>query len=183
MDTLGLLNEIQRRSELSKSQHFNAAERCKYVSNILNTPVIVINVALGSVFFYAINNEIPELAKWIGAFLALVAALCSGFHRFYNFESAMEAHRAIGNKYLAVRDKCQRSQALYEDGFITGEDLVKSLNNIQETVTAIREEDAGCPTCAIDFKRAKRSYEMKHYSKVKRIQVRESDRSFSPRIV
>lgn len=148
---LNLLKKNHRRAMISKTQHFHAADRFRNISNMFNVPIIIINVALGSVFFYAITNDIPDLAKWLSASLALTAALLSGIRQFYNFESKVEAHRNIANQYLSIRDLCERYLAIYEDDNI---DLITCLDNIQKRIDSIRHKEENYPTDQSDYKKA-----------------------------
>jgi hypothetical protein len=106
-------------------------------------PIVAINLILGSVFFALLGTDLPDWSKWIGAILALVAALLGGVQTFFNFKKSYEGHREIGNEYLAVARECERLIALYFDKILNLEHLsseVESLNDKYSSINQRAEE-------------------------------------------
>jgi hypothetical protein len=56
-------------------RHYSTARRCKRLERVVTISQIVINVLLGSVFLYAIVEELSSFAKWMGATVALIKPL------------------------------------------------------------------------------------------------------------
>lgn len=101
-----------------KKKHFNAAERKDKLRLWLNLPVIVINIALGSLLFSILQAESPLVFKWIAAVLLFLAATLTGVSTFFDHAKQVEGHRRVGNKYIAVVKGCDRLIAYYQDGLV-----------------------------------------------------------------
>ena len=152
--TLDVLKNIHETACLSKAQHFNAAERCDKLNCWLSIPVIIINIILGSVFFVALNKELPEVTKWVGASFALTAAVCSGLHAFFSFNQLLDGHRSIANRYHVIIQECERALALFADKHLNENELVKYLENIQNKHKNIYNDAIKYPTRNRDYKKA-----------------------------
>jgi len=152
--TVRFLEEICRNASLSKYRHFYAASRNKRLNNLIGVPVVIINIALGSVLFFALSEDLPTIIKWTGAFLALGAATCSGIQTFFNFSCQFEGHRAIANKYLKIAYECQGLLSRYRDGLIKLEQLSSQLKDIQHIYNLTNEEAEVFPTSEKDYNRA-----------------------------
>src|SRR5437879_8836506 len=96
------LSEFCRNAMLTRVAHFAAAQRAKRLQSLFVVPVVVINIVLGSVFFLSLKQELPDIAKWSGAFLALGSAAAAGVQTYFNFHRSFEAHRRIANRYSAL---------------------------------------------------------------------------------
>ncbi|MCA0176334.1 MAG: SLATT domain-containing protein [Proteobacteria bacterium] len=149
---LDRVEELDRNCNIGKYRHFNAASRAKNLSDCLGLPVVAINIILGSVFFIALSQELPAIAKWSGGFLALTAALIGGIATFFNFGKQFEGHRGIANKYVALAVKCETAIARYRDGLIDLGELDAFLQEFQERYTEISEEAKAFSTSKSDFK-------------------------------
>jgi hypothetical protein len=112
------VEELCRNCNIGKYRHFNAAARAKRLNDSLGIPVVAINIVLGSVFFVALSQDLPAIAKWGGGFLALTAALISGIATFFNFGKQFEGHRGIANKYVNLAAKCETTIARFQDGLV-----------------------------------------------------------------
>lgn len=149
---LDRVEELSRNCNIGKYRHFNAATRAKRLNEYLGVPVVAINIILGSVFFIALSQELPDIAKWSGGFLALAAALISGVSTFFNFGKQFEGHRAIANKYVSLAAKCETAIARYRDGLIALEGLDRLLQEYQERYSEVSEEAKAFSTSGKDFK-------------------------------
>jgi hypothetical protein len=149
---LDRVEELSRNCNIGKYRHFNAATRAKRLNDYLGVPVVAINIILGSVFFIALSQELPDIAKWSGGFLALAAALISGVSTFFNFGKQFEGHRGIANKYVSLAAKCETAIARYRDGLITLEGLDSLLQEYQERYSEVSEEAKAFSTSGKDFK-------------------------------
>jgi hypothetical protein len=149
---LDRVEELSRNCNLGKYRHFNAATRAKRLSDYLGLPVVAINIILGSVFFIALSQELPDMAKWSGGFLALTAALISGISTFFNFGKQFEGHRGIANKYVSLASKCETAIARYRDGLIDLSALDGLLQEFQERYSEVSEEAKAFATSGKDFK-------------------------------
>src|SRR5690606_11058539 len=85
-----------------KKNHFNAGDRHEKSHYRIGIPLIVINVLTGSVLFYVLTDGVTNWIKFVPLFLALVAAILSGFQTYLNLPQKVEGHRRIGNRYLSV---------------------------------------------------------------------------------
>jgi hypothetical protein len=148
---LARVQELGRNCNLGKYRHFNAASRSRRLNDYLGVPVVVINIVLGSVFFIALSQELPAIAKWSGGFLALTAALISGITTFFSFGKQFEGHRAIANKYVSLAGKCETAIARYRDGLVDLGGLDGLLQEFQERYSEISEEAKAFSTSTRDF--------------------------------
>ena len=85
------------------------------------------------VFFYSLRQELPDVAKWLGAFLALGSAAAVGVQTYFNFHRAFEAHRRIANQYSALGRESERFLSMYTDGLIRLEDLSEKAGSLLAT--------------------------------------------------
>ncbi|MGL1932672.1 MAG: SLATT domain-containing protein [Desulfotalea sp.] len=152
--TITFLEEICRNASLSKYRHFFAASRNKLLNIALGIPVVVVNVLLGSVLFWALSEDLSMIMKWGGAFLALGAALCSGIQTFFNFNRQFEGHRTIANRYLRIAYECQHLLYKFQDNLITLEKLSQQLDDIQYKYNKINEDAELYSTTESDYKKA-----------------------------
>lgn len=150
--SLDRVEELSRNCNIGKYRHFNAATRAKRLSDYLGLPVVAINIVLGSVFFIALSQELPDIAKWGGGFLALAAALISGISTFFNFGKQFEGHRGIANKYVSLASKCDTAVARFRDGLIDIKSLDGLLQELQERYSEVSEEAKAFATSDKDFK-------------------------------
>jgi hypothetical protein len=165
---LDRVEELCRNCNLGKYRHFNAASRARRLNDYLGAPVVAINIILGSVFFIALSQELPAIAKWSGGFLALTAALISGITTFFNFGKQFEGHRGIANKYVSLAAKCETAIARYRDGLVDLGGLDGLLQEFQERYSEISEEAKAFSTSQRDFKVALESETLRAASIKKR---------------
>ncbi|MDJ0736659.1 MAG: SLATT domain-containing protein [Nostocaceae cyanobacterium] len=152
--TLILLEEIAKNARLNKHQHFHAADRNHFNNNVFGSIAIVINVALGSVLFVTISENLPDIAKWGSGFMAMIAAACGGIQTFFNFQKLFEGHRRIANNYLEIQRECERLLALFTDSLIDVEQLAKEVELINKQYSTITNDAEVFPTGDKDFKKA-----------------------------
>ncbi len=150
------LSEFCRNAMLTRVAHFAAARRAKRLQSLFGAPVVVVNILLGSVFFYSLRQELPDVAKWLGAFLALGSAAAVGVQTYFNFHRAFEAHRRIANQYSALGRESERFLSMYTDGLIRLEDLSEKAGSLLATYNRINADAEPFPTTDRDFRRALR---------------------------
>jgi len=153
-NTLVLLEKLRKNSHLGKHKHFAAADRCRQYNIYLGIPVVIINVLLGSLLFANLSEQVPTPMKWIGAFLALIAAVLSGVQTFLNFQKSFEAHRRVANQYLAIARECERLIALFQDNLIQLPDLSKKVEEVNEKYNKTNSEAEAFPTNNLDLQKA-----------------------------
>jgi len=115
-----------------KRKHFNAADRKRRYHLCLGVPVLAIGVLGGSTLFALLGDTVPEYAKWVGAFLALVSALLAGLQTFFNFRKAVEGHCTIATRYLGLAKRVELILAAHRDGVI---DTVALFEEAEAVVT------------------------------------------------
>lgn len=160
-EVLARLELLCRNCNLGKYRHFSAASRAKHFNDYLGVPVVAINIVLGSVFFIALTQELPAVAKWTGGFLALAAALISGITTFFNFGKQFEGHRGIGNKYMNLAAKCETTIARYRDGLVDLTTLDGLLEELQKRYNEISDEAKPFATSESDFRSALQNEELR----------------------
>ncbi|WP_088241200.1 SLATT domain-containing protein [Calothrix rhizosoleniae] len=154
--TLILLEDIARNARINKHQHFSAAERNHFSNNVFGSVAIVINITLGSVLFVTISENLPDIAKWISGFMAMIAAACGGIQTFFNFQKVFEGHRRIANQYLEIQRECERLLALFADRLIDIEGLAKEVELLNKQYSTTNNDAEVFPTGDRDFKKAQR---------------------------
>jgi len=141
--TVEVIEKLRWNSHLGKHSHFYASQKGRHLHILCGIPIVVINLILGSVFFALLGTDLPDWSKWVGAILALIAALLGGVQTFFNFKKSYESHREIGNEYLAVARECERLIALYFDRILDLEHLsneIESLNTQYSSINQRAEE-------------------------------------------
>ena len=154
-ETAKRVRQIRTDALLGKKKHYNAADRKQCYQTWLGTGVIGINVLLGSALLVLMKASIPESVKWIGAALALLAALFSALQTHFGFSKAVQGHRAIAGRYLEVVKQSSNSLAANTDGSISGEQLAKKLDSLTAMMTKIDADAHAYPTSNTDFQKAR----------------------------
>jgi hypothetical protein len=154
--TIVFLKQITINSRLNKHQHFHAAERNLFYNNIFGSAAIVINVLLGSVLFLTVSNSLPDIAKWISGFMAMIAAVCGGIQTFFNFQKLFEGHRRIANNYLEIQRESEQLLAAFADNLIDLDRLLKEVEMINKKYNTINNDAEVFPTGDKDYRKAKR---------------------------
>ena len=149
------VQQLIRNSRLNKHQHFHAAERNHFYNNLFGCVAILINVALGSVLFVTVSENLPNAAKWASGFMAMIAAASGGIQTFFNFQKAFEGHRRIANSYLEIQRECEKFLAMFEDKLITLEALAKEVELIAKSYNTVNSDAEVLPTGNKDFQEAK----------------------------
>ncbi len=138
-NTISVIEKLRWNSHLGKHSHFYASQKGRHLHILCGIPIVVINLALGSVFFALLGAELPDWSKWAGAILALSAAMLGGVQTFFNFKKSYEGHREIGNEYLAVARECERLIALYFDGILDLAHLSNEIGNLNRQYSTINQ--------------------------------------------
>ncbi|WP_418607320.1 SLATT domain-containing protein [Pseudoalteromonas sp. US3C1013] len=137
--TVDVIEKLRWNSHLGKHSHFYASQNGRHLHILCGIPIVVINLILGSVFFALLGTELPDWSKWVGAVLALTAALLGGVQTFFNFKKSYEGHREIGNEYLAVARECERLIALYFDRILDLEHLSNEIDSLNSQYSSINQ--------------------------------------------
>ena len=130
-ESINLLMKLRRNSSLSKYAHFFAAERTKAQHIWVGVPALLINLTLGSVFFFYLTYELPTFTKWIGAFLALSAASLGAIQTYYSFNKIHDGHRKLANKYLKIESDCEIILSQYQDELIQMKDVLVEIKKLK----------------------------------------------------
>lgn len=154
-ETAKRVRQIRADALLGKKKHYNAADRKQCYQAWLGTGVIGINVLLGSALLILIKESIPEYVKWIGAALALLAALFSTLQTYFGFSKAVQGHRAIAGRYLEVVKLCSNLLAANADGSMSGEQIAKKLDSLTIMMNKIDADAHAYPTSDTDFQKAR----------------------------
>lgn len=153
-ETEKALLEQVRNASLGRYRHFESAGRHDSWNSWIGVPVVLVNVLLSSVFFWALTEDIPQIMKWVAAFLALVAAMLSGLQTFFSFSRMFEGHRRLGNRYLEIMRETERVIALKKDRAIEEDEFMARAENLFRSYQQINRDGEGFPTKQKDFEKA-----------------------------
>ncbi len=153
------LKQIKVDALYGKKKHFNAADRKSKYNKYFTCPIIIIEIATGSVLFYIISNDIPDLFKYIAAGAALFAAILSGLQSFLDYPKKVEGHRNVGNRYLALYKESKGIEAAMIDQVLTNDIIFNKLENISKNINEINCDAEPFPANAKDYDKAKKSIE------------------------
>ena len=161
--TVEVLDKLRWNAHLGKHKHFEAGNRGRQYHVWCGAPIVLINVALGSVLFTMLGNQQPikTTTAWAAAILSLVAAALGGVQTFFNFEKHCTEHRAVGNEYLDIARECERLLALHFDNLLPLADLSKSIERLNEAYTKVNTRAEGLTVSRRDFARAAAAQEKK----------------------
>lgn len=161
--TVEVLDKLRWNAHLGKHKHFEAGNRGRRHHVTFGVPVILINIALGSVLFAFLGDEgvFPQWGKWGGATLTLVAAGLGSVQTFFNFEKQYMEHRAVGNEYLGVARECERLLALYFDGLLSLQQLSESIERINAEYAKVNARAEGLTVSPKEFLAANKVQEKK----------------------
>jgi hypothetical protein len=154
--TIKDLNMLCENAHLSKSMHFASARRSNNINSYSSSIVAIISVLLASVLFANINLVLPQLVKWISAFLALIAAILSSVQMSFNFAKKFEGHRSIANKYLSFAKKCEYMLDQYYDDMIDLRTISFRIPELHKEYNQINIDAEIFPTPERDYKKAKK---------------------------
>jgi len=132
---IAFLEQLRKNSRINKHQHFHAANRNQFYNNIFGIVAVVMNVFLSSLLFVTITENLPDIAKWVSAFMAVVAAACGAIQTFFNFQKVFDGHRKAANSYLEIQRECERLLAMFVDNLISPELLAKEVEIINKSYT------------------------------------------------
>lgn len=86
-----LVEELRADSKIGKNKHFNASRRKITFHNLLGIPVVVINVALGTIIVSLLSSKNENSCiVIISTIMAFSAASLSAFQTFFNFHKMAE---------------------------------------------------------------------------------------------
>lgn len=152
--TLEVMERLRLNAHLVKRSHFQASKRRSHYHIACGLPIIIVNLILGSVFFTQISTLLPQWCYWLGAMLALIAALLGGIQTFFNFKGSYEGHREMGNQYLAIARECERIIALFFDGQLTLEALSEKLEQLNNRYANINQQAEAFAVNDGDYRKA-----------------------------
>lgn len=153
-EILDNLEELLRSSEIGMYRHYWAARRCRRFQRLVSISQIVINVLLGSVFLYAITEELPSFAKWIGATLALVVAAVGGLEYHLGLATSFEKHHRIANDYRAIARNAELLRAEYNDQLIDLSHVAARLTELHQQYDSITHDAEAFITRQSDYRKA-----------------------------
>ena len=143
--------KLARNSAIGKSAHFHASDRNKNLNTLLNLPVLIINVFLGSVLFFSLSQTIPTYTKWIGGLLGFFAASLTIFQAFFKFSNNASSHKRVANLFMAVEREAVFQIRAYEDGIVNLKTIYEKTNELQQRYFSICEEAEDLTTIKKDF--------------------------------
>lgn len=152
--TLEVMERLRLNAHLVKRSHFQASKRRSHYHIACGLPIIIVNLILGSVFFTQISTLLPQWCYWLGAALALTAALLGGIQTFFNFKGSYEGHREMGNQYLAIARECERIIALFFDQQISLEALSEKLEQLNIRYANINQQAEAFAVNDRDYRKA-----------------------------
>ncbi len=158
--TVEVLDKLRWNAHLGKHKHFEAGGRERKHHIKYGTPIIVINIVLGSVLFGLLsedklsNEAVANFIKWAGAALSLIAATLGGIQTFFNFEKQCIEHRAVANEYLGIARECERLIALYFDGLLNLDQLSSHIDRLNKVYAQVNMRAEGLTVSREDYKTA-----------------------------
>lgn len=154
--TVEVLDKLRWNAHLGKHKHFEAGNRGRRHHVAFGTPVVLINIALGSVLFAFLGEDgvFPQWGKWGGAALTLLAAGLGAVQTFFNFEKQYMEHRAVANEYLGIARECERILALHFDGLLSLQQLSENIERINIEYAKVNSRSEGLTVSAEDYKAA-----------------------------
>lgn len=170
--TVEVLDKLRWNAHLGKHKHFEAGNRGRKHHVWCGVPIVLINVALGSVMFTMLGNQqqIALSVAWGGAILSLAAAALGGIQTFFNFEKHSMEHRAVGNEYLAVARECERLLALHFDGLLPLQELSGSIERLNDAYSKVNARAEGLSVAPQEYARAVATQERKRAEETSLVQ-------------
>lgn len=152
--TVEVLDKLRWNAHLGKHKHFQAGNRGRKHHVTFGVPVVLINIALGSVLFAFLGEDgvFPQWAKWSGATLTLIAAGLGAIQTFFNFEKQYIEHRAVGNEYLSIARECERLLALFFDGLLPLQELSQNIESINIEYAKVNTRSEGLTVSPNEYK-------------------------------
>lgn len=152
--TLDGLAELTRNCMIGKIRHFSAADRNRWLNHWFGTPNILINVLLGSIFFFSVTTDLPDIAKWVGGGLALLSAACAGIQTFFDFNRLSEGHRNLANRYNALGRQCEVADSRFRDRLSSLDQMAKEFALFSQQYCQINDDAVAFPTGSRDYRKA-----------------------------
>ncbi|QSO48597.1 hypothetical protein [Alicyclobacillus mengziensis] len=97
-------------------------------------------------------DGMPNFSKWLGAALALVAAVAISGQPFFNFQKQADGHRA--SRYLAVAKERDRLDEYFADGSTDANTLREQLERLARINDRINRDAESFPTSNKDYRLA-----------------------------
>ena len=152
------LRQVRIDALYGKRKHFNAADRKRKYHLCLGIPILVIGILSGSTLLVLLGDTVPEFAKWIGAFFALLSALLAGLQTFFNFRKSVEGHLTIATRYLDLAKRIELLLAAHKDGVIDTSHLYESARDMTTEYADITRDAAVFTTSRKDYMRAREGF-------------------------
>jgi hypothetical protein len=143
--------KLLRNSAVGKSAHFHAADRNSRLNTMMNIPVLIINLFLGSVLFFSLTQSIPTYAKWFGGILGFFGASLTIFQSFFKFNKNSLMHKRVANSYMALEREAVLQIRAYEDGVVNVNELYDKTVDLQKKYFTICEEAEELKTTKKDY--------------------------------
>lgn len=153
--TRDTLKRIKIDALYGKKKHFNAADRLQKHHYFLGIPLVIVNIATGSILVYVLTENATNWIKYVPFILAFTASLLGGLQTFFNLPRKVEGHRRIENKYLSIMKRCDRLEAYLDDGIIDNSQLVSDLELIARDIESINMDAEAFPTNKKDYEKTR----------------------------
>lgn len=157
--TVKQIKKIRVDALFGKKKHFNAADRKEKFNNRVGTAIVILNVLTGSVFFYLIFENDTDFAKYIGAFITVIAVVLSATRDYFNLCPQIDGHRNLANRYLSLAKKCNRVDAYILDGVLSEEDIIGKIEELSSEIAEINLDANSFPTNKDDFSKAQKGFQ------------------------
>jgi len=158
--TKNQINKIRIDALYGKKRHFNAADRIEGYNKRINTIIISLNVLMGSTFLYLLTELDNNWIKYVGSILAFISALLVALSKYYDFNSQMEGHRIVANRYLSLSKKGDCVNAYISDGVISDDEIINKLDEISSEIAEINRDANSFPTNKSDYGKAQSGFQV-----------------------
>jgi len=158
--TKNQINKIRIDALYGKKKHFNAADRIDGDNKLINIFIIIFNVLMGSTFLYLLTEFDHNWVKYIGSILAFISALLVALNKYFNFNSQIEGHRIVANRYLSLSKKCDCVNAYILDGAINDAEIINKFDEISSEIAEINLDANSFPTNKSDYDKAQSGFQV-----------------------
>lgn len=149
--TKNQINKIRIDALYGKKKHFNAADRIEGYNKNISTSIIILNILMGSQFLYLLIEFNNNWVKYIGSIFAFISALLVALKKYFDFNSQIEGHRIVANRYLSLSKKCDCVNAYILDGVISEDKIINKLESISSEIAEINHDANSFPTNKSDY--------------------------------
>ncbi len=98
-----------------QEKHEHLAKHCKKWKNYHSFSVLFSGLFASSVLFASMADLAPKTMRWVGAFLALYSASCSGINSYCRYPEREGAHTQASTRFKSFAASCNVQIAKYKD--------------------------------------------------------------------